>query len=96
MSGVIPPFPNTSPWRCAQLKHRDNFTFTLPSHEYKGNQTTPLPRIEPRPSSPYSVSDGALINIVVAVHVRKYHVMKTYCSNRSTAPRILNLDTKWK
>jgi hypothetical protein len=21
--------PNTPPWRCAQLKHRDNFTFPL-------------------------------------------------------------------
>jgi len=29
MSGVIPPLPNTSSWRCAQLKHRGNFTFTL-------------------------------------------------------------------
>jgi hypothetical protein len=27
MSGAIPPFPNTPPWRDAQLKHRDNFTF---------------------------------------------------------------------
>jgi len=23
-------YPSTSPWRGAQLKHRDNFTFTLP------------------------------------------------------------------
>jgi hypothetical protein len=22
--------PNTPPWRCAQLKHRDNFTFMNP------------------------------------------------------------------
>jgi hypothetical protein len=29
MSGTIPPFPNTTPWRGAQLKHRDNFTFTF-------------------------------------------------------------------
>jgi hypothetical protein len=28
MSGAIPPFPNTPSWRGAQLKHRDNFTFT--------------------------------------------------------------------
>jgi hypothetical protein len=27
MSGAIPPFPNTPPWRGAQLKHRDKFTF---------------------------------------------------------------------
>jgi hypothetical protein len=25
----IPPLPNTPPWRGAQLKHRDNFTFIL-------------------------------------------------------------------
>jgi hypothetical protein len=29
MSGDIPPLPNTHSWRGAQLKHRDNFTFTL-------------------------------------------------------------------
>jgi hypothetical protein len=30
MSGAIPPFPNTSSWRGAQLKkHRDSFTFSL-------------------------------------------------------------------
>jgi hypothetical protein len=29
MSGAIPPLPNTPSWRFAQLKHRDNFTFTL-------------------------------------------------------------------
>jgi len=28
MSGTIPPVPNTPSWRGAQLKHRDNFTFT--------------------------------------------------------------------
>jgi hypothetical protein len=28
MRGDIPPLPNTSSWRGAQLKHRDNFTFT--------------------------------------------------------------------
>jgi hypothetical protein len=31
MSGVITPLPNTPPWRSAQLKHRDNFTFTFVS-----------------------------------------------------------------
>jgi len=29
MSGAISPFPNTPSWRGAQLKHRDNFTFTF-------------------------------------------------------------------
>jgi hypothetical protein len=29
MSGAIPPLPNTPSWRGAQLKHRDNFTFTF-------------------------------------------------------------------
>jgi hypothetical protein len=29
MSGAIPPHPNTPSLRGAQLKHRDNFTFTL-------------------------------------------------------------------
>jgi hypothetical protein len=29
MSGAIPPLPNMSSWLGAQLKHRDNFTFTL-------------------------------------------------------------------
>jgi hypothetical protein len=29
MSGAIPPLPNTPPWHSAQLKHRDNFTFTF-------------------------------------------------------------------
>jgi hypothetical protein len=28
MSGAIPPLPNTSSWRGAQPKHRDNCTFT--------------------------------------------------------------------
>jgi hypothetical protein len=28
MRGVISPLPNTSYWHDAQLKHRDNFTFT--------------------------------------------------------------------
>jgi hypothetical protein len=27
MNGAIPPLPNTPPWRGAQLKYRDNFTF---------------------------------------------------------------------
>jgi hypothetical protein len=29
MSGAIPPLPNKPSWRGAQLKHRDNFTFTF-------------------------------------------------------------------
>jgi hypothetical protein len=29
MRGAIPPLPNTPSWRGAQLKHRDNFTFTF-------------------------------------------------------------------
>jgi hypothetical protein len=29
MRGDIPPFPNTPSWCRAQLKHRDNFTFTF-------------------------------------------------------------------
>jgi hypothetical protein len=29
MSGAIPPITNTPSWSGAQLKHRDNFTFTL-------------------------------------------------------------------
>jgi len=29
MSGAIPPSPNTPSRRGAQLRHRDNFTFTL-------------------------------------------------------------------
>jgi hypothetical protein len=29
VSGAIPPFPNTPSWGDAQLKDRDNFTFTL-------------------------------------------------------------------
>jgi hypothetical protein len=29
MSGTIPQLPNTPLWRGAQLKHRDNFTFTF-------------------------------------------------------------------
>jgi ABC-type spermidine/putrescine transport system permease subunit I len=29
MRGAIPPLPNTPSWRCAQEKHRDNFTFIL-------------------------------------------------------------------
>jgi hypothetical protein len=29
--GAISPLPNTSSWRGAQLKHRDNFTFTCSS-----------------------------------------------------------------
>jgi len=29
MSGAIPPLPNTPSWSDAQLKHRDNFTFSF-------------------------------------------------------------------
>jgi hypothetical protein len=29
MRGAIPPLTNTPSWRGAQLKHRDNFTFTF-------------------------------------------------------------------
>jgi len=29
MSGAVSPLPNTPLWRVAQLKHRDNFTFTV-------------------------------------------------------------------
>jgi hypothetical protein len=29
MRGAIPPLPNTPSWCGAQLKHRDNFTFTF-------------------------------------------------------------------
>jgi hypothetical protein len=29
MSEAIPPIPNTPSWLSAQLKHRENFTFTL-------------------------------------------------------------------
>jgi hypothetical protein len=29
MREAIPPLPNTPSWRGAQLKHRDNFTFTF-------------------------------------------------------------------
>jgi hypothetical protein len=29
MNGAIPPLPSTPSWRGAQLKHRDNFTFTF-------------------------------------------------------------------
>jgi len=29
MRGAIPPHPNTPSWRGAQLKHRNNFTFTF-------------------------------------------------------------------
>jgi hypothetical protein len=31
MIGAIPPLPNTPSWRGAQLKDRDNFTFTFAS-----------------------------------------------------------------
>jgi hypothetical protein len=36
MSGVIPPLPNTPSWRGAQLKHRDNFTFTFYDRQMDG------------------------------------------------------------
>jgi hypothetical protein len=34
MSGAIPPFPNTPPWRGAQLKHRDKASFYCLSEKY--------------------------------------------------------------
>jgi hypothetical protein len=34
MSGAIPPLPNTPPWRGAQLKHRDNFTYIFTFYTY--------------------------------------------------------------
>jgi hypothetical protein len=30
----MPPLPNTPSWRGAQLKHRENFTFTLVMHSF--------------------------------------------------------------
>jgi hypothetical protein len=33
MIGAIPPLPNTPSWCGTQLKHRDNFTFTLETTE---------------------------------------------------------------
>jgi hypothetical protein len=42
MSGAIPPLPNTPSWRGAQLKHRDNFTFTF-KHIYF--ELTPWSRV---------------------------------------------------
>jgi hypothetical protein len=35
MRGAIPPLPNTPSCRGAQLKHRDNFTFTFTVTPYK-------------------------------------------------------------
>jgi len=29
MRGATPPLPHTPSWRCAQLKHGDNFTLRL-------------------------------------------------------------------
>jgi len=39
--GAIPPLLNTPSWRGAQLKHRDNFTFTFNSDVFSaiGGQT---------------------------------------------------------
>jgi len=44
MIEAIPPLPNTPSWRGADLKHRDNFTFSFylkirdhVSHSYKKN-----------------------------------------------------------
>jgi hypothetical protein len=37
MSRAIPPLPNTPSWRGAQLKHRDNFTFTFYTINKSGN-----------------------------------------------------------
>jgi hypothetical protein len=42
MSGAVLPLPNTSTWRDAQLRHRDNFTLPylrylrLTSNKYEG------------------------------------------------------------
>jgi hypothetical protein len=36
MRGAIPPVPNMISWRGAQLKHRDNFTFTF-NNDIKNN-----------------------------------------------------------
>jgi hypothetical protein len=43
MNGAVPPFPNTPPWRGAQLKHRDNFTFYSKKdfQKLEGNLNTP-------------------------------------------------------
>jgi hypothetical protein len=35
MSGAKSPLPNTASWRGAQLKHRDNFTFTFKEIEWR-------------------------------------------------------------
>jgi hypothetical protein len=38
MRGAIAPLPNTPSWRGAQLKHRDNFTFTFISEQSESSQ----------------------------------------------------------
>jgi hypothetical protein len=37
MRGAIPPLPNAPSWRGAQLKHRNNFTFTLVPYKHGNN-----------------------------------------------------------
>jgi hypothetical protein len=37
MNGAIPQLPNSPSWRGAQLKHRDNFTFTFTFYLTRGS-----------------------------------------------------------
>jgi len=47
MRGAIPPLPSMPSWRGAQLKHRDNFTFTFVECE------SSLPRSQKSAIGPY-------------------------------------------
>jgi hypothetical protein len=60
MSGAIPPLPNTSSWRGAQLKHRDNctFTFYLPFAEYVTYVTKILHNIQEAVGSKLGLETG--------------------------------------
>jgi hypothetical protein len=69
MYGAIHPFPNTPPWRGAQLrKHRDNFTFTF----------------IPPPTYPYIKGKGKGVPVLLTkYHDMKAYGGVEICSTRS-------------
>jgi hypothetical protein len=81
--GAIPPLPNTSSWRGAQLKkkkHRDNFTFNINEQSQRRMQ-----------NCKECIWKG---KVILSLSLIKPRAMKAYGDNEGIAPRILNPDTR--
>jgi hypothetical protein len=110
MRGTISPLPSTPSWRGSQLKHMDNFTFITfkirAEHEKEAMLTvvkSPLcyqsrpyrlkyPTFWRQCLPPLSVK----VNVNLSLCLTKHHTIKMYWKSVGIAPRILDLDTRWR